>query len=800
MGWYVSRFALFKAAAYSVSCLALLASCSGGKQTSSKVSIEIPSAARFASKASGVSAQSSIEIRRIMINVRGTGLPLQSRIWQKQMESQVAPSSFDFEAIPYNTEGVIQVLVVAAENSVETFFYAKQFFKANKPYLEPSISLSKVASGMQGSVAGRIITDGTTDANQRGPSGKVDVFIHPEPGEEMLVDQSEIFSGWFEFYAMSDLPFSYRMAGQPTPIIPAFNRFKPGDDTVFQGPSPFAFNSTQAIRAYIPPGFRGGSGTREPTPARFQLLGFFGAGTYSMSMAQRYVCVPNAAASIKDLYVSSASADPALRAWEASTTPQSLNALVSAGTGGRASGYVEGQFGTSACMSPSVTFLTALTFDVTKDSNNGGSGRLGFYAPFVTAGTMGDVVKSTVATGGTGSIILEWTYLPGVSNTSPALAPVQGADVFARVITAAEVGAKGELKDVATFSDGYDCANLVSRGGFRLFGNYPSNAGSLQSNKTLTFASNVTAGSFSAIATLLGSGDGDTVAAAWDAGRLQFVVCPYQDNVGRSYFSSAQAVKKQSSGGGGGTVGTGTFIGIAAPFALAKNECTPVVLYATDGNGDAIRPTSGDDVNVTAIGTRFQPAAGGPSVAFYTNAACSTVATFPLALTYANPIKTIYVNSASDGVIVPQFTVAGAGVSDAKGMSLNVMNGTRGTADHIAVGSLSSLKANVCHPVLVYGADASGMIGSYGAGKYADIRPVVTAPYDTLGQQIYTDCYSAPQTAWTPSPRRLEDTSPFHVFWLKHTTVESKLLSIEQSGSGSGFSLGIPYTGGFQFN
>ena len=400
-------------------------------------------------------------------------------------------------------------------------------------------------------------------ANDAGPTGKVDMYLSQPGIPEMKVAEMEIFNGWFNFFAMRDIAFSYRMGGQPLAADGSFEGVVVGPQSPLLAKSVANTASARAL-IYLPPHWetRNGSAVREPQPATHYLYGFFGPGLASENL--RYPNPAPTPAHIPGFYATNDANNPAVMTWAATALPPSQGGA--GAVTGLSQGVPTSSMATYCTSAPSTSLLC---FDPTV-AGHGHDEALGFKGPFKkSAGA--DFLQVAA----TGSVTLTWQYLPNMA--------IDGARIFARVGTLSQI--QRNLDDVRA-DTGVACDQLANVGFVAL---------AEVAHPTATYA----VPGFSTVGgTALTASD---VVTRWNAGEVQFVACPYK---GAVQFNSAIQASNFVAGGMVSTlVGVAGVNGSADGTGAAASMFIPEAI-ARDANGDMYVADTGNHTirKVTAAG------------------------------------------------------------------------------------------------------------------------------------------------------------------------------------------------------
>lgn len=357
-----------------------------------KFTFAIPQKQQLMSK----SAQSTTGLlRHVVINVRGTGItnPISMNFdanSRDPMQPLELPSSYTIE-IPSGSSRFIQVLAVYSETSSKNsaFFYGDSTINLNggEVVLDIPMSLYGGGSTRSGKVSGRYYaTDGST------PSGRVESRFAPATGKpSMIINKSSMTSGWFNAFALEDVPMDIVLADK--------------EETIFAGVrlDSFPIQDNKTMKITVPPFYQtygGGSGgeNREGTTV---VLGFFGPGV----PAGHKVCYTASSYTYTNLFKDSTKTAPL--SWDASSTnSQNVTATKHAS--------VETCLGTDAALA----FNSVFPFNPSLFNNWGGEEALGgFYGVFrfPTNSNQGSAPVA-VSFDSSGQFTSQFSVLPGMPN------------------------------------------------------------------------------------------------------------------------------------------------------------------------------------------------------------------------------------------------------------------------------------------------------------------------------------------------------------------------------------------------
>lgn len=198
--------------------LMILTACTRAKEEVTAISLSIPHSIEVKSKASGkVTSQaltSTQVLGHVIINASGAGIPSPILFtWDSCYDCLNAPpppTSFVLD-IPQGDNRLVQVLAVymdEASNSM-SFYYGDVTAVLNQTAQALTIPVTSLGVSQQivsGSIAGRYYI-----APDMGPTGVVYMKYNPPGKPSMIIEKSHIINGWFNFFTLKGIEFSYEM-------------------------------------------------------------------------------------------------------------------------------------------------------------------------------------------------------------------------------------------------------------------------------------------------------------------------------------------------------------------------------------------------------------------------------------------------------------------------------------------------------------------------------------------------------------------------------------------------------------
>lgn len=527
-----------------LSSLAIALSVSFGctkKAEVTSVNMQMPDWSKLTQKNGKTGALSIVKVvDRVMINISGPDIPTPIvYIWQldrDNLSSEVIPTPpAEFElTVPRGSSRLIQVLTLIQDYNMATqdkegemvFYYGdvtKNLVNAVEP-VNIALAVASNSTG-EGSISGRYFNaDGST------PTGVVNMYFAPPGKNPMIVERTSIFSGYFNFFLLPDVPFTYRLEN---------------GTVLFSSITTASFATGlggRAMNVSVPQGYReyGGGGSRSFVSPRGKILGFFGPGA---GLTTREMCFPTSVVAISGFYDAAVSGDPIY--WNFNSANQADARVITGGTadsGGLCAGG--GTFGTQ------ILSLNANRLIY-------GDSPLPMRGPFqeFTQGSYSSFLNVT-QTGAT-QLLVDWEYLPGVVGNS-----VDGVGIFYRVF-----GVNENLDD--EWHDSAPC-NKLSEYGYSEITRVAAGSGPVSAYTWNTSAS---------------------VISSRNAGRLKTLVCPYT-NARSGYYDFAVTHYNSSGYTPSATQIMATSLtepsatySAATPHRVARQTCTAIRVRMADFSG-----------------------------------------------------------------------------------------------------------------------------------------------------------------------------------------------------------------------
>lgn len=529
-----------------VAALALVAtvsiSCSR-KSESTQISMTMPDWSKLTNR-SKAQAQSAVTVvSRVMINVSAPDItsPI-VYIWEMNDQNTQSgtyptpPSEFVLN-VPRGGDRLIQVLAITEEmdssssgsSGAMIFYYGDSRKSLLNSVEDVPVQLAAInsSSGEEGSISGRYFAaDGST------PTGRVDMYYAPAGKRPMIVERTWMFAGYFHFFLLENVPFTYQMENG----LRLFESVTAGSFAGSLGAERTHIAIPSAYREY-------GGGTFKAKPASRKVAGFFGPGA---GLVSREICYESSPQSISGLYSDAAGTNAI--SWDPNSTQSTAARVIGGGTaatGGQCVSHTD--FGIN-------------TFSINLDQLKNGDSPIGNRGPFREFDpgsgwdTFLDVQKS-----GT-SLNVQWEYLPQAIGRG-----VDGVGLFYKVYEQNE-----NMND--RWHDNAPCNSMASFGFTEVTRIAASSSSSPVSEYTWSSAP----------------------IAAFDAGRLKTVICPYS-NSRAGYYEFALSHYNYGSGGSypkatqilASSLTEPTALNSAgAPQKIAESTCTQVHLRFADANGN----------------------------------------------------------------------------------------------------------------------------------------------------------------------------------------------------------------------
>ncbi len=403
---------------------AFASSCTRSANGESQVKLLFPSSENLKN---GFSSSSTVEMpAHVAVNISGKEFPTIFWSWDSHGSSDiVAPPGVSI-TVPQGTARLIQVLYVTADSDHNLYFYYSDVTQDLTSAAVPvAITVSAItSSSTQGKLVGRYL-----NSTGSGPTGVLNTYFTPAAGRPpMIVDQNEIFGGWFSAFLLPSINFTY----------------KTDDGTIlfadYKADPSFATSQAAAFVS-VPASYRIYSGSSNPqnyNSASYILAGFFGPG----SSAKKICFNANSASAIPHLFSDLAGTTQTY--WngsEAGSCSTSQACLVAGGTN-------------LATNCSTIDNLNTMKFDDTLLASS--DQIMLFRGPFqiINSGS-GNTQQLTGNLSGS-NLTLGWQYMPG------ATSGLDGVEAFYKWETQFNSSGKPPYQ----INNGYDCERLVSNYGF----------------------------------------------------------------------------------------------------------------------------------------------------------------------------------------------------------------------------------------------------------------------------------------------------------------------------------------------
>lgn len=401
-----------------------LNSCTRSSNTTSNVTMNFQQ-----SKQMNQSSSTEFPVH-IAVNVSGPDFSTIYWAWDNTTYSTNATATAQIDHIPQGANRLFQVLYVSQDaNSNLYFYYGDLTQSLLNPVVPLSINVAAITSStVQGRIIGRYV-----DASGAGPTGLLSSYFDPGSGKpSMIVDQNEIFGGWFSVFSLPSNPFTYK-ADDGTIVLANY------------AAAPAYVTGQSSAFITVPASYRIFSGQQNTNYITAQniLAGFFGPGSSS-----KKTCVASAASTVVPyLFSDLAGTSPLIWNGSQSGCTISQTCLVSGGISAS----------TPPCISPDnvnyMKFHELLLSD--KDSF------MAFKGPFQKTDLgSGNSQGLSGSLSGT-SLALNWQFMPGATNK------IDGVEVFYKWDNS-----NNSSNAPYRLNNGYACSQLVKNYGFTSAGKF----------------------------------------------------------------------------------------------------------------------------------------------------------------------------------------------------------------------------------------------------------------------------------------------------------------------------------------
>jgi hypothetical protein len=626
----------------------------GGNQATSTIRLAMPDFNQRSSN-SAASLSTVTTPSRIMINIQGPGIdaPIVF-IFEAKNQSSAVPTSIPL-TVPRGSSRLIQALFLTKTvdvdangnplgDGVQTFYYGDMTTDLANSDESRDLTVSKmnITQGAEGAIAGRLIDD-----NGNGPTGRVAIkFAPPNGSPPMIVSQSEMHGGWFEFIAFEGLKFSYSLENGRD-LFPNF--------TMSAIPSDLSAPRTFVT---VPPAYKpvytGGSEVQRDVKAGGKFfLGFFGTGSSAMR-----ICYDNSTSlKLNGVYSSATVGDTNLVPWSGGASPNAAQAGPVGGGTAIAGGNCDGSANFTNYWSNWIKFDPAHLGD-----GHGIFGTRGPFRLFVPSGQTGFKLMDANVDA-TNNLNINWAYLPGSTGTGR----VNGVGVFARTLAAAPVQNNNGGQKEYEIDDGIACNKLTDSSflaePFKLLARV-SVSGTELSQQTFQYAGYATQSDYS-------------------QKKVEVVLCPYSDSR-QDYFTGAISNVM----GDNSNQISNKEIKIAGVQNTAVSTCTPYTIGYFE-NSLSATPAAALTVALTSDST---------TGLFYSTATC-TGGTQITTLSLSSPTSVVYYQDTT-----AKMTRLSLAATGAFGRDLLVANGASNppTSLHVVYNSMTTgahFAFGYCYPI-----------------------------------------------------------------------------------------------------
>lgn len=193
----------------------VLSGCTRPEGETSTVSLALPLKSKTLNQA--VTAQSS-NLTYIAINVTSSGMPTLFCSWDLEDKTTAGPCVFTETSvqldIPIGSGRLFQVMMAYSDEttSAMTFKYGDSVQDINSSATTVTLTLTDVGGGAQagGHIRARFFNNAT-----EGPTGLLRVMMKPSSTKPaMAIQETEIYSGWFNAFSLENTPMEYLVNGQ----------------------------------------------------------------------------------------------------------------------------------------------------------------------------------------------------------------------------------------------------------------------------------------------------------------------------------------------------------------------------------------------------------------------------------------------------------------------------------------------------------------------------------------------------------------------------------------------------------
>ncbi len=273
--------------------LALTAiSCTRNAKETSSIKLQLPNKVEVKKGLKTMSLPTddgSLMLGHAVVNISGPGMTQQLISWDACKDCQFqppAPQYFEM-LIPRGDSRLVQVLLVyMSQDNQMYFYYGDATANVQADVVSVDVDMNQLGTGSEmisGAITGRYISSlGANSTLDQGPTGSVNVKYNPGNGKpSMIIEKGSIINGWFNLFALSNVPFDYVMdSGTVLFANKSLNSFTPDQRTAI---------------AYLPQHHEcwtdmgsvmcSNSGPREK---EIVVLGYFGAT--GVDLSSKYAC------------------------------------------------------------------------------------------------------------------------------------------------------------------------------------------------------------------------------------------------------------------------------------------------------------------------------------------------------------------------------------------------------------------------------------------------------------------------------------------------------------------------------
>jgi hypothetical protein len=249
--------------------IALVLSCTRKDEEKSSVSLKLSLPGSH-----GTMSSSEMGVRHLAVNVSGPGQDYFYE-WDAHASGEAAPTTLSITLDP--GQHLIQVAAYVATATGGGFYYGDQNLNLNGGNKSVAISTSPIgsSSGMNARVYGRYISSPLY-------SGSVTGYFFPPGGKPaMPILSTEMYAGWFNFFAIDGVTFKYVHDVSGTVLFNSIDVVSGASPEILvNGASVKGVSGNRLVQVYVPNHYRGSGGvanTSEVMDSAVSLMGFFGS-------------------------------------------------------------------------------------------------------------------------------------------------------------------------------------------------------------------------------------------------------------------------------------------------------------------------------------------------------------------------------------------------------------------------------------------------------------------------------------------------------------------------------------------